>query len=377
MMLKLNIFKYSLLASVGLPMCVAAVHASESSQQFSPPSQVSMYFKSESYSHILPIKQLVEDEWHTKPKDDADLAFSQNELGSEILINNWSINPAYRVDYFVRTNPDTAAAFYADRTDLPFEKTQTYNLSLALRENRAKGLRLGYQWQNEHFFSHIKLGYWAVVGARDSRLNGTLTQNSAGELQGTGQLTEHYTDNNFLKRPNVKGERWNDSGTGYTVDIALAWRVTPALLLRLDAQDLYSRFSLDDAGLSDGLVDTDNQYTRASGITGFKPLYSGIETSASHDYQLPKRVKLEAAYQFDKVAMHTQLRYIASQAFYLLGASVSLAEDSRLTLLIDIERATPHLILDTKWLDVTLALDKLATKSAYQFALGATFSYSF
>ncbi|MGY0565083.1 MAG: hypothetical protein ACW7DQ_16530, partial [Paraglaciecola chathamensis] len=127
--------------------------------------------------------------------------------------------------------------------------------------------------------------------ARDSRLNGTLTQNSAGELQGTGQLTEHYTDNNFLKRPNVKGERWNDSGTGYTVDIALAWRVTSALLLRLDAQDLYSRFSLDDAGLSDGLVDTDNQYTRASGITGFKPLYSGIETSASHDYQLPKRVK--------------------------------------------------------------------------------------
>ncbi|MGY0642670.1 MAG: hypothetical protein ACW7DM_18035, partial [Paraglaciecola chathamensis] len=90
MMLKLKIFKYSLLASVGLPMCVAAVHASESSRQFSPPSQVSMYFKSESYSHILPIKQLVEDEWHTKPKDDADLAFSQNELGSEILINNWS-----------------------------------------------------------------------------------------------------------------------------------------------------------------------------------------------------------------------------------------------------------------------------------------------
>ncbi|QHJ11849.1 hypothetical protein FX988_02085 [Paraglaciecola mesophila] len=358
-------------------MCHGDVLAQEQSYRFSPSNQVSAYFTSQSYSDILPIKQLVEDEWRTQPKHDADLAFSQSELGSEVIINNWSINPAYRVDYFVDTNPDTAYAFYADRASLPADSQRTYDLALSLQESHAKGLRLGYQWQNEDFFSHIKLGYWAITETRDSTLRGVLSQNSESELQGSGQLTEHYTDNNFLKRPNVNGERWNNSGTGYTLDITLAWQVTSKLMLRLDAQDLYSRFTLDDAGFSDGVVDTDNQYTRASGITGFKPLYSGIETSASYEYRLPKRVNVEAVYQFDGMALHSQLNYIGNQSFYLLGVSASVTEESRVTLLVDVERATPHIVLDTKWVDLTLALDKLKTQSAYQFTLGVRLNYPF
>lgn len=370
MMLKLNIFKCISVACTGLAICHGDVHAQEQSHRFSPSSQVSAYFTSESYSHILPIKQLVEDEWLTQPKHDADLAFSQNELGSEVIINNWSINPAYRVDYFVDTNPDTAYAFYADRADLPADAQQTYDLALSLRESRAKGLRLGYQWQNGDFFSHIKLGYWAITDARDSTLRGVLSQNSEGELQGSGQLTEYYTDNNFLKRPNINGERWNNSGTGYTLDIALAWQVTSKLMLRLDAQDLYSHFTLDHAGFSDGVVDTDNQYIKASGITGFKPLYSGIETSSSHDYHMPKRVNLRVDYQMETIGIHSQLKTIGNDEFYLLGASFSFAEKSRLTMLVDVERATPQVMLETKWLDITLALDKLKAESAYQLNLG-------
>ena len=374
-------FKYFAAASLGMMLCNANANANananDQAQAFSASNQVSVYFTSESYSHILPIKQLAEDEWRTAPKHDADLAFSQNELGSELIINNWSINPAYRVDYFVRTNPDTAYAFYTDRTDQAFEAPRTYDLALTLEENRAKGLRLGYQWQNEQFFSHLKLGYWAIIGARDSTLRGTLSQNSAGDLQGNGQLTEHYTDNNFLKRPNVNGERWDDNGSGYTLDIALAWRVTSALLLRVDVQDLYSRFSLDDAGLSDGIIDTNNQYTRASGITGFKPLYSGIETSRRHDYHVPKRVNLRVDYQMETIGIHGQLKTIGNDEFYLLGASFSFAEQSRLTMLVDVERATPQVMLETKWLDVTLALDKLKTESAYQLNLGVRLYYPF
>lgn len=368
-------FKYFAAACLGMMLCNA--NANDQAQAFSASNQVSVYFTSESYSHILPIKQLAEDEWRTAPKHDADLAFSQNELGSELIINNWSINPAYRVDYFVRTNPDTAYAFYTDRTDQAFEAPRTYDLALTLEENRAKGIRLGYQWQNEQFFSHLKLGYWAIIGARDSTLRGTLSQNSAGDLQGNGQLTEHYTDNNFLKRPNVNGERWDDNGSGYTLDIALAWRVTSALLLRVDVQDLYSRFSLDDAGLSDGIIDTNNQYTRASGITGFKPLYSGIETSRRHDYHVPKRVNLRVDYQMETIGIHSQLKTIGNDEFYLLGASFSFAEQSRLTMLVDVERATPQMMLETKWLDVTLAFDKLKAESAYQLNLGVRLYYPF
>ena len=55
-------------------------------------STITAYLDSQSYSNILPIKQLIEDDWKQAPSDDSSTGFTQNEVGIKAHWNNFYFN---------------------------------------------------------------------------------------------------------------------------------------------------------------------------------------------------------------------------------------------------------------------------------------------
>ena len=152
--------KINLLCAVTLTFLFTASWANKSyanNKQFD--NNISAYVLSESYSNILPIKQLINDEWKQAPATDSSIGFTQNETGLKAYWGNISFNIAHRIDYFVFTNPDTAQAFYLERTDQPLTTQDSYQLALKLHHQRSNGFRVGYQWQFGSFSTEINLGY--------------------------------------------------------------------------------------------------------------------------------------------------------------------------------------------------------------------------
>ena len=109
-------------------------------------ANVSFFMASQSYSNILPVKQLIKDNWQSTPSNSASHAFTQNEIGVRSYWQNFSFTVSKRYDHFLYTNKDTAHVFYLDKKGLPLNTQNNYQLDLAIQHQRSNGVRLGYKF---------------------------------------------------------------------------------------------------------------------------------------------------------------------------------------------------------------------------------------
>lgn len=344
-------------------------------------NSVSTYILSESFSNILPIKQLIEDDWQQAPASNSSIGFTQNELGLKAYWGNISFNIAHRVDYFVFTNPDTAQAFYLERTDQPLTTQDSYQLSLKLHHQRSSGFRVGYQWQLDNFTTEVNIGYWDVSATRESKVTGEIFGDENNNITGTAELTESYSDKNFLKRDNF--DRWDIDGYGITVDFSANWKVTPELHVSLDIKDLYSQFNMKNLGYSQGNIDTDGTFINSLGGQSYLPLYRGIETADDYQFNLPEQVNIEASYNTKKIGQeYFTVGYLARYKrqgevnFYYAGIEL-LLEKSQYTFMLDLENLSPEIRYRNQWFDLIFASDKFDLDKAMQFSLGVAVNYAF
>tara|TARA_R110001583_G_scaffold12423_1_gene55248 strand:- start:48625 stop:49764 length:1140 start_codon:yes stop_codon:yes gene_type:complete len=344
-------------------------------------NNVSTYISSESFSNILPIKQLIKDDWRQAPAAGSSIGFTQNELGVKAYWGNVSFNVAHRLDYFVFTNPDTAQAFYLERTDQPLTTQDSYQLALKLHHQRSNGFRLGYQWQFNHFSTEINIGYWDVSATRESQITGEIFGEDNNNITGKAELTEYYSDKNFLKRLNNKN--WETDGYGVTVDIAMAWQVTEQLLVDINIKDLYSNFKLKGLGYSQGNVNTEGTFINSLGGKAYLPLYKGVAGSKEYQFDLPEQVNVVAHYQAkslnsDNFAVGYLARYKRQGEvnFYYAGVEY-LLETNSLTLMLELEHLSPEIRYRNQWLDIVFATDKFDLDKAMQFSLGIAVNYAF
>ena len=346
-------------------------------------NNVSAYILSESFSNILPIKQLIEDDWQQAPATDSSIGFTQNELGLKAYWGNISFNVAHRLDYFVFTNPDTAQAFYLERTDQPLTTQNSYQLALKLHHQRSNGFRVGYQWQLDNFSTEINIGYWDVSATRESQITGEIFGDENNNITGTAELNEHYSDKNFLKRDNF--DRWDIDGYGITVDFSAEWIINTKFGIALDIKDLYSQFNMKNLGYSQGSVDTNGTFINSLGGKSYLPLYRGRETADDYQFDLPEQVNLVAHYQAKSLNSDyftVGYRYLARYKrqgevnFYYAGVEFEL-ETSLLTLMLDLEHLSPEIRYRNKWFNIVFATDKFDLDKAMQFTLGVTVNYAF
>lgn len=344
-------------------------------------STVSTYILSESFSNILPIKQLLKDDWKQAPAKDSDIGFTQNELGLKTYWNNISFNIAHRLDYSVFTTPDTAQAFYLERTDQPLTTKDSYQLSLKLHHQRSNGFRLGYQWLFDNFSTEVNVGYWDVTASRESHVTGEVFGNENGNITGKAELSEHYSDKNFLRRSN--NNSWDIDGYGVTVDIAMAWKITEQLFIDIKVKDLYSNFKLKNLGYSLGNVNTEGTFINSLGGKSYLPLYQGRETTKNYQFNLPEQINLVSHYQTksqsgDDYTLSYLARYKRQGEvnFYYAGAEFAF-DQSTLTLMLDIEHLSPEIRYRNKMFDIIFATDKLNLNKAMQLSLGIAVNYAF
>lgn len=386
--------KINILCAISLTVLVAIIwpsnsyasneqsnHKQSKNKQY---NNVSAYLLSESFSNILPIKQLVKDDWKQAPASDSSIGFTQNELGLKAYWGNVSFNIAHRLDYFVFTNPDTAQSFYLERTDQPLTSQDSYQLSLKLHHQRSNGFRLGYQWQLENFSTEINIGYWDVSATRESQITGEIFGDDNNNITGTTELTEHYNDKNFLKHSNNNNE-WDTDGYGLTVDVSIDWDINTEFGIALDIKDLYSQFNMKSLGYSRGSIDTDGTFINSLGGKSYLPLYRGIFGAKDYNFTLPEQVNLVAHYQAKSLSSDpftVGYRYLARYKrqgevnFYYAGVEFEL-ETSSLRFMLDLENLSPEIRYSSEWLDLVIATDKFDLDKAMQFTLGVAVNYNF
>lgn len=375
--------KINLLCAVTLTALFCTVWANKSyanNKQFN--NNISAYVLSESYSNILPIKQLIEDEWKQAPATDSSIGFTQNETGLKAYWGNISFNVAHRIDYFVFTNPDTAQAFYLERTDQPLTTRASYQLALQLHHQRSNGFRVGYQWQFDGFSTEINLGYWDVSASRESQITGEIFGDNNNNITGTAEITEYYNDKNFLKHTNNKN-KWETDGYGITLDLAVNWQVTDNFNIDVDIKDLYTQFSMKSLGFSQGNVDTDGTFINSLGGKSYLPLYRGIFGAKDFDFTLPEQVNLIAKYQVENSINESfSLGYLARYKrqgevnFYYAGVEFEF-ENSALRFMLDLEHYSPEIQYSSTWYAITFAIDDIEIEQAMQFSLGLSGHYAF
>ena len=343
--------------------------------------EISSYITSESYSNILPVKQLIEDDWKQTPDSDASIGFTQNEVGVKAYWQNFTFGLAHRLDYFVYTNSDTAEAFYLERTDQPLTTQDSYQLSLKLHHQRSNGFRLGYQWQFDSFSTEVNIGYWDVTATRESQINGEIFGDEDNNITGTAQLNEFYSDKNFLKRDRL--DRWDIDGYGITVDVSALWQVNKNLNLELKIKDLYSKYKMNNLGFSEGNVDTDGTFINSLGGQSYLPLYRGRETSDDYQFDLPEHINLIAHYQEENFSSDTlNFNYVARYKrqgtvnFYYAGVKLGF-EKSIIYLMLDLENLSPEVQYKSEWFNVIFAIDELELEKTKQLTLGIAVNYSF
>lgn len=335
---------------------------------------IETYIFSESFSNLVPIKQIINDKWQQEPTKQATNAFTQNEIGVKLFWRNFSFTIAQRLDYFVFSDTDTAKAYYLLNTDKALTSQNNYKLDLQLLHQQSIGVRIGYKWQFSNFVSGVEIGYWNVQTVRDSFLYGNISGNNQNQLSGSALLTEFYSEQNYLKRPN--NNSWETNGWGATVDFYLNWKANEQLIFDLKVNDLYSNFTLKNIGYSQGEINTDATFVNAVGGTGYLPLYRGVESSKNHQFNLPAKVTILGRYQQNNIDYLIRYKRQGNVNFYAIGTEFKLKKNT-VRLMLDVKKITPEIQLTNKLFTLQLALDNINISQVMQVNLGAQIHYDF
>jgi len=333
--------------------------------------KVEPFIISETYNNILPIKQIIEDDWKQSPEQAASEGFTQNEIGIEATWRNISFGVSKRLDYFIFTNPDTAQAFYSEQQSA-FTTPQAYNIKLKLLHQKSIGMRVGYQFNLHNLTAQVKLAYWDLNTSRESHLTGQLNSNTEQDISGNAQLEEYYSQQNFLKRTN--NNAWNTNGSGLSLDVHFNWQLTKNISLNGQLKDIYNKFTLKDSGYSQGSFDTSGTFINSIGGVAYLPLYSGIETTQKHQFTLPERIKLTTTYKREHFNYLAQYNRQGDINFYAIGIENS---DSTLQFLIDLKNHTPEIHYKSSWYAITLGLDNIKLSQAQKLTLGLSLFYAY
>jgi len=333
--------------------------------------QFELRLNSFSYSDITAIKSLVSDKWRQASQDDSSTAFTHNELGLTYRHNNFHFRLMKRVSAQIKTNADTSKLYYwskQDSANLSIPQTQ---VALQLTTEQSTGLLVGYQAQLKNLILELELGYWRIERLRDSTLSGTVSVLD-GQYLGQLSMEEHYSDNNFLKRPHL--DDFKRTGDGFSANATLDWQVSSTVKLNLEVNDLYAKYRIKDHGYSAGLLDTNNTPVNDQGYQTFLPFYSGIERSEDHTLDIEPKSKLTINYATTLGTFSAQASRLFDTNFFEIGYQWG-STDYQYSVQFDVERLTPTLMINHRDWDIKFGMDKLNINDAATISLDLSYRW--
>lgn len=330
---------------------------------------------SHSFSNIVSIKQIVDDNWTGPPNSKGDVGFSHSVLETKYQNSDFDILVLKRIDYALKATPDTASAYYKNSDQsLNLSENKPYQIDLTLREQHSTGIGLGYTKSIKNWQISIQAIYWEVKKFRSSRLTGSIKGGRNNTLRGNLSLREFYTHRNFLKRSNLHD--WNTNGYGHSLKLSLTYQFSKDLSIQIAGNDLFNKFQYRNIGFTRSDINTKGSFIDNQGFSSFRPLLQGLETERDVSGKIAEHTQLIVRYRPENLSYLIDFNTRGKQKFYLFGAEYHFSELTA-GIKYDIQNRTPEIKLSTTWLDFTVGSDSFNLNKAQNIKLGLNIKANF
>ncbi|KZN64868.1 hypothetical protein N473_13825 [Pseudoalteromonas luteoviolacea CPMOR-1] len=221
-------------------------------------------FDSEIYTEAQPVKSFLDE--FDKPLSSGDSAFTFNVFELGVKYKGVAVGAQSRYNYALEFDPDTALFTYLEKNDLPFE-ARNYRYYLKGKQSTSHGIFLSYDF---NFFDETltivpKVTYYQSAHFQDAIVDGTVFSD---EIKGALE-TQYFFSKDILFKSFTPKQ--SPEGEGYSIDLAIKWRVNDDLTLSFKGLDLINETKYSGVGFVNG-VTTDVPFTEQG---------DSIETSPS------------------------------------------------------------------------------------------------
>lgn len=270
-----------------------------------------------SVSKLVPIKSLTDDSWAGKYQA-TDNIFTTSRGDIAVGKGHWLIGLSNRFDYFGRFSKDTGRYFYLDKNNINQPDNETLDLYLNVEHAASHGAFVQYdnQWNNITYA--VRLNYWhseeVLSGTVDGQINTGTDQNFTGQLD----FDYNYDEDTLFDRitPDYV------DGSGYSVDIDIAWQVNQAFDISVKMKDIAHRLEWDQVYHTKASLD------RTPDKVASAPSLSGIEDNQDYKQSYKQQSYLQIGYQLDTGRLFGGTDYVNSEHHYYLGFERALFNDT-------------------------------------------------
>ena len=259
--------------------------------------QIFTTFDSEVYTEAQPVKAFIDD--FDAPLTSGDSAFTYNVFEFGVGYGNFKVGYQSRFDYVLSFDPDTAVYFHTEKNDLPFED-RNYVYYLDGKQSTTNGLFVSYDFKfldSDALTITPKLTVFASTHFQDINVEGTVYSD---EIQGALTVDSYFSKDILFKRFTPDE---NPSGLGYSVDLAVNWKINQDLTIGLLAQDLLYETEYKKSGFANGytteLPFTENDDGDIATEPTIRLATSEYGNEVTHKFDMPVRVKVYADYRIN------------------------------------------------------------------------------
>ncbi|NOX75456.1 MAG: hypothetical protein GXP17_02335 [Gammaproteobacteria bacterium] len=245
-----------------------------------------------SYSQPIAIQSMVR-EWQP-PFKGGSKAFTYNRAEVGMRWGNWQFGILERYDYLLEFSPQTAELFNLTESRLPLEAGREYELRIKARQQRSRGVRLGYRQKFSSKFSvEVAASYLQGKSLTDGSIRGSaqVTANNDYEFQFE---TDYFYSRDVLFERDVAPPK----GSGYSTDILFDWRPGERFQAQLSIVDLLGKIFWENAPYTVATASSATKIYDENGYVRYAPAISGRESNRNFTQVLPRKIFFMAKYQW-------------------------------------------------------------------------------
>ncbi len=326
-------------------------------------------FESYSSSDGAPLKSYLSDLKGPKP-DEGSYALTRNYFESGFTWDGWVLSAFLRSDYNLSFHPETLDfAFREKNLDWKSPLDQDYVVDVKANQYQASGLKFGREFAVSDTVQMYVAGSYLNANDMVSGYLGKAEDGSGGVVSRTRLTFNNVTrldlggnlhaDYYFTDDPLFRGDVYEPTGDGYSIDFGLSWRVNKELSLELMLDDAIGEIHWHDLShtVVDATSNTDRLEEDEDGILRVAPNYEGRTTKDSYKQALTTRSRFNVHYRVRQYYLGYEFDDMGIADFHRVSVGYEFGARWGLKSSIDIDNGALGLVLRAPAGDFNLTLD--------------------
>ncbi len=336
-----------------------------------PAPQIEWIVMATAYSPAQPIATFIKD-WDA-PLETGEHAYAQARAALTVQPANSPISYglAWRYDYLMSFNQQTADLYWQYKNKQISNQNQTYELQLEAQHNERFGANVGFTQQlAPNWQLTTRANIWQGLHVLEGMASGSLTSQAFADgevvrnidrVNKTQTKVDYYYDKPALGEEDLNWYPDKPKGYGYSLDLNLLGRLSDNTQLAVRGYDILGRMHWQDTPSTTYLLDYDINRATTDKTRG----QLNVDDVTQN---LPWRVEADVLHQLNnqwQLGAHTQANDI--QTLYQLSAGYQLANVNfpvRLTGLLEPQTKALGLAVDGKYGGIKLLTDSLDSEKA-------------